>query len=233
MAVPTVISSEMTVSAADVVTNSLRTSILRGAIRAGERIHQDRVAEELGVSRQPVREALLRLHAEGLVTGVIGGGWSVRVFTQQHIRENYRLRVLLEAEAASDAARHITSGYVSELERLNAAIADAIGRKDPATILQLNHSFHRTIWTCSRLMEFVKILDSLWATITVATPLLVPERASKSVTEHQRILVELRSQEPTLAAQAMRAHILAAQAEFESSNAIERANNHSAHNANG
>lgn len=205
----------MVVSAADAVTGTLRGAILQGQFRPGDRILQERLAEDLGVSRQPVREALSRLQAEGLVTSVVSGGSAVCAFSEEHVQENYRLRVLLESEAARDAAGAMDASQISGLARLNADMASARQRGDPTKVLELNRRFHSAIWDYSGLPTLAKIVEGLWATITVAAPLTVPERASKSEREHNQILAAFRDRDSDRAAESMRAHILAAQVDFD------------------
>jgi len=205
----------MLVSTADAVTESLREAILRGQFRPGERLLQERLAEDFGVSRQPVREALGRLETEGLVTSLLSGGCAVSEFSQEHVRENYRLRFLLEAEAASEAAVRMTTDEVDELSTVNARLGRAYESGDFSKVLELNRRFHGAIWLSSALPTLTSILDTLWATIAVAAPLLVPGRARQSVVEHDRIIRALQGRDARRAAELMGAHIRAAQADFE------------------
>jgi len=110
------VNSEMLVSVNDAVTRALREAILSGKIRPGDRLLQDELARQLGVSRQPVREALRRLQSEGLVVQTPQRGLLVREFTKADLQENYYLRQLLESEAAQSAAERITSAELQELK---------------------------------------------------------------------------------------------------------------------
>ena len=89
----------------EAVYRHLKDLLLSGRFSPGERLSEPLLAQELGVSRTPVREALMRLAEEGLVELVPGKGARVRVFAPEEVEEVYGVRALLEGEAAREAAR--------------------------------------------------------------------------------------------------------------------------------
>lgn len=195
------------VSLADAVASSLREAILSGKLKAGERILQDRLAADLGVSRQPVRDAIKRLQAEGLVTELRNRRLVVREYTRRDILENYLLRRLLEAEAAKIAARTISERDLSELVTLNRELQRATSLSEANRILELNQSFHRLLRYATGLPALVSTIDALWLGITIATPLSVPGRAQHSIEEHDDIIDAIRRRDSHGAEEAMSRHI--------------------------
>src|SRR4030081_1166057 len=96
---------------------AIRRSILEGALRPGERIVEQQLAEMLNVSRTPVREALLKLERENLVAR-IGRGMAVRRYSSDEVRDIYNLRAHLESFAARLSADRITEGELTALSRI-------------------------------------------------------------------------------------------------------------------
>src|SRR4030081_256929 len=96
---------------------SIRRSILGGALRPGERIVEQQLAEMLNVSRTPVREALLKLELENLVARM-GRGMAVRTYSSDEVRDIYDLRAHLESFAARLSADRITEAELTALSRI-------------------------------------------------------------------------------------------------------------------
>jgi DNA-binding GntR family transcriptional regulator len=208
------IQAGMLTNLADVVAESLRAAILSGQLKSGERILQDSVSADLGVSRQPVRDALHRLHAEGLVTELPNGRVIVREYSHDDICENYLLRRILESQAARIATVTMSDDEISELELVNQSLTRATADRNSNTILNMNDRFHHLIRTGARHRTLDSFISSLWAGYTIATPLSVPGRAERSITEHEAIVSALRARDPQAAADAMTDHIDAACRDF-------------------
>jgi len=198
------------VSVTTLVTESLRSAILEGRLVPGERLLQDELAAGLGVSRQPVREALRQLQNEGLVT-TSNNGMAIRIFTEEDIGENYRLREMLEGEAAFLAAKTINADLVASLELLNDQLRSEFR---PSEILRLNRQFHKIIRTAANSPKLDKFIDELWLGITVATPLTIPGRTTRATREHAAIVKALATRDPTAAREAVRLHISNAAKEY-------------------
>ena len=115
----------------EAVYRHLKDLLLSGRFSPGERLSEPLLAQELGVSRTPVREALMRLAEEGLVELVPGKGARVRVFAPEEVEEVYGVRALLEGEAAREAALRATPWELAELERLLQAIDEALREDYP------------------------------------------------------------------------------------------------------
>jgi DNA-binding GntR family transcriptional regulator len=207
---------EVLVSINDLVTRTIREAILQGRLRPGERLQQDRLAAELRVSRQPVREALRRLQAEGLVVQLPQRWMTVQTFSAEAVQENYRLRSILESEAARAAARLIRPAEINKLKDTTKVMARTIlASKDSLSkVTDLNQQFHRIVWESSRMPTLQRFIEQLWVGRTVFTPLFIPGRARRSVAEHEAIIKALERHDPKAAGETMQAHITRAAKEY-------------------
>src|SRR5579864_9777932 len=102
-------------NASAAATELIREAIIDGRLPPGQRLKEEELAQELGISRTPVREALLILQAEGLVTAVPNRGAVVRTYTESDLVDMYELRALLESFAAHQAAKRITEAQLAAL----------------------------------------------------------------------------------------------------------------------
>lgn len=131
----------------DLVYQSLRAQILRGALKPGQRLRQEELSRELDVSRVPLREAMTRLAADGLVELNPRRGYAVKALKPSEIVEIFELRAVVEEHAAYRAAYARTLDDVAEVERLLKA-SEAIDLRSEESIegwSQLNYQFHARI----------------------------------------------------------------------------------------
>lgn len=127
----------------DEVAGHLRAAIMSGTLRPGTFIRLDETAAELGVSVTPVREALLKLRGEGMVQLEPHRGHVVLPLTRQDIEDIFWLQATIAKELAAAATDHITDTEIDELDRINDALAAAVGSGDAETIAGLEFGFHR------------------------------------------------------------------------------------------
>jgi DNA-binding GntR family transcriptional regulator len=132
------------------VVAELRQAILSGKLKPGERLVEERLAEELGVSRNPVREAIRMLASEGLVEVTARRGASVLRLNGQEARETIEVRALLEGHNARLAARHRDQDTIRRIGKVLArgTRAVAAGRFDQ--LMELNQEFHRELYAAGR-----------------------------------------------------------------------------------
>lgn len=142
----------------EVVTDAIRHAILRGRFRPGDKLNQEDLAEELGVSRSPVREALRTLAAEELVTSYPHRGVVVTERSTSELQELLFIRILLEGSAARRAAPHMDE---IRLTRLNAIIVEAEGSNDKEHVLGLNNVFHTTIYEAIEQPLMIDLIQKL------------------------------------------------------------------------
>jgi DNA-binding GntR family transcriptional regulator len=129
-------------SIADKVYARLRTEIASGAFRPGARIQEKLLAERLGISRTPIREALLRLENEGVVVCTSRRSYNVRILTVQDVREIYQTLGILEGAAATAVAPRLTPDDVADLRRVNKQMATAASSGDLQAFGVWNRRFH-------------------------------------------------------------------------------------------
>ncbi len=155
---------------------TIRRSIVDGVLRPGERLVEERLANDLGVSRTPIREALAMLEVEGLIRSLPNKGAMVRAFSREEIKDLYDLRILLEGYAARQAGQTITTDDLDQLRRLYEEMSNCIkGNWRPAAnqiekvryLAAKNNQFHNVIVRASRNSRLEMIL-----TQTIEVPLI-------------------------------------------------------------
>jgi DNA-binding GntR family transcriptional regulator len=127
---------------ADKVHALLGRDIAAGTYRPGERIYEKALAESLGISRTPIREALLRLETEGVVVCTSRRSYNVRILHADDVREIYQTLGILEGAAAAAVVAALEARDFAELERLNQAMVEAAEAPDLPTFGRLNRQFH-------------------------------------------------------------------------------------------
>jgi DNA-binding GntR family transcriptional regulator len=193
----------------------MRAAILDGHYKPGEWLRQERLAQDLGVSQMPVREALKELAAEGLVEHVPYRGARVIVFSLDDILDLYSHRAFLESRAASIAAGIITSKELAVIKDLQDDM-EKYGTPGAVTkYRELNRKFHQCIYMASRREYLIRTLTQMWAlfpTMLIANfaatsvqPL--PERDAVDVEEHRAIIAALEAHDSHTAEEAMKGHI--------------------------
>ena len=185
--------------------------IVEGSLEPGSRIVETRVAQELGVSQGPVREALRDLEQLGCVVHEPNRGCSVRAFSLEELVEAFPVRAALEALAARLAAERITAAELAELDRLLERMRRAARRGDAHDQSQANASFHATIVRAAR----NQTLERQWRLLEpYSRTYLTVSRARVDLVHlsdrHVPILAALHHHDPQAAAEAMHEHLMGA-----------------------
>jgi DNA-binding GntR family transcriptional regulator len=198
-------------SRADFVYESLRDAIWDGRITVGERVREEEIARNLGVSRTPVREALQRLHQRGLLVFGAGRGLTVASLSQHQVLQLYAMREILEGSAARFAAQHATAPEIAILWRLQKELSTA-GR-DAMTLVTLNRRFHQAIYEAAHNQYLLQTLSVLHDSLALlhSTTFRVPSRRAESDEEHRQIVQAIEKHNPDRAEEAAREHIRQAQ----------------------
>lgn len=186
------------------VSSHLRELVLEGTLPPGESIGENLVASQLGVSRTPLREALLQLEHDGIVDAHPGRGFVVRPLAAREVDEVYPLvwvleRVALESADLPDSAR------LAELRRLNEQFR---AESDPRRRVELDLEWHRLLRSgCQnrRLQAFVASLKHVIHRYEVHY-MADAGRVSRSVREHRQIIAALGARDRRRAAEALEAH---------------------------
>lgn len=187
----------------------LLDDIRSGALLPGARLRETELAERLGISRTPVREAIRQLEADGLVAHLPRQGASIRSLDHGEVVELYEMRAVLEGTAARLAARAASEVELAELAALNAELAEAPAGPQAR---ELNRQFHRTLIDAARNRFLLKSMSALQKTLLILGPstLTDPARAQAAVREHGAVLAALQARDGAEAETAMRAHVEAA-----------------------
>jgi len=201
--------------AESLVYRSVRKRIVDGEYPGGTHLSTEALAGSLGVSRTPVRGALRRLQAEGLVELHVNRGAFVASWTRNDVDEVFNLRVLLEGNACEHAAMRIGPEAIARMQALCAsmdevAAASATGRSDKLTAL--NEEFHRLILQeCGqpRLANIVKTLVDLSMVMRTFSA-YSREELMRSMEHHRELVAAFRSHDPGWAGSVMRSHLSAA-----------------------
>jgi DNA-binding GntR family transcriptional regulator len=195
---------------ADWVTASLREAILHGYFESGEKLDQDRIAEELEVSRTPVREAVRRLESEGFVEVRPHHGAFIAKVSPQGIRDVYEIRRLLEAEIARQVTPLIPESVFDELDRSLTETQAQFEAGDSAKHFESDVCFHETIADFVENKLLKEVLDGLTNRISIVrrfAQLQPGPHLVESFKEHRAILQVMRQRDPEQAAELMRLHL--------------------------
>lgn len=194
---------------------AIRASIIRGEYANGAHLNAADIADALGISRTPVREAFSRLQAEGLVTLIANRGAFVTPWTRDDLDEVFGLRVLLESHAASIAAQRITPENLAMLRDLAERMEHAYATQPPnylKTIMELNAAFHRGVVSASGQRRLSIIMVSIVDTPLIMRTFTVYSDADmrRSMAHHRELVDACAAGDPDWAASVMRSHLLAA-----------------------
>ncbi len=184
--------------------------IRAGVLKPGDRLLETELAKRLGISRTPVREAIRRLEADGLVTHVPRSGATIRRLDYAEVTELYEMRVVLETTAARLATRMASEIELAEMEAINREMGDA--SNSGANLYELNRQFHRVMFSAARNRYLSNGMRALQKTMLILGPSTMEEtgRAAEAIEEHARILAAMRSGDAAGAEAAMRDHMLSA-----------------------
>jgi|SRR5690625_4033931 len=149
-------------TAQEAVLTALRRSITSGELAPGSAIQQVAVAESMGVSRVPVREALKILEGEGHVVYEPHRGYSVASLNASDLKEIYRLRELLETLAVKNAGSQFNDGLVKRMHELVLLMDGAIAKDDAAELTEYNRQFHFALIEASQKPRLIKMIFQLW-----------------------------------------------------------------------
>lgn len=178
-------------TAQEAVLAELRRLIATGRMRPGARIAQDALAEQLGVSRVPLRETLKILEGEGQVTYVAHRGYFVALLSLADLLEVYRIRELLEAEAVAIAIALMTDEDIDRFEEAALDVERAADAIDVTAMTKANRRFHATLIEACALPRLIRIIRQLWDATEVYRSVYYTEESSRGrvLVEH-RLLVE-------------------------------------------
>ena len=206
-------------SAVDRAQDEIRRLILDGTYRGGTKLKEEKLAEAVGASRTPIREALLRLQGEGLVEFATRRGAFVADWSIQDLQSIFDLRVLLEGYGARLAALNAAEADIAALDELATKMEQAWAEGGPTAvddISRYNNEFHGRVMSASGNTRLESLQKGL-----IQVPLVLrtfrrykPSESERSLHHHRELVDAIIARDPEWAASVMHAHILAARRVF-------------------
>ncbi len=193
----------------EIVFEALRELIINGQIKAGERLMEVQLAEEMGVSRTPVREAIRKLELEGLVVMIPRKGAYVSDLSTKDVADVFEIRAALEALAAGLACERITEEELEELERLLLQVAKCVKAENLEELVEADTQFHDVVYRASRNKRLVQIISNLREKIQRfrAISMGTAGRMRETLEEHRQMVAAITERNVELARRVAREHI--------------------------
>ncbi|AKZ59572.1 putative GntR-family transcriptional regulator [Streptomyces ambofaciens ATCC 23877] len=187
----------------------LRQAILRGDMAPAQRLVENELAEQFGVTRASIRAALIDLESQGLVERIRNRGSRVRVVTVEEAVAITECRLVLEGLCAAKAASAVDDGQLGELKDLGTAMRKAVADGEPLVYSDLNHELHARIREFSGQRTAVELLERLNAQLVRHRFQLAlrPGRPQQSLNEHLAMIEAIEARDPQAAEAAVRAHL--------------------------
>jgi DNA-binding GntR family transcriptional regulator len=193
------------------IADRIRSDIIKGQYKSGERLVEPKLAQMLGISRTPIREALRQLESEGFIDIVPRKGAVVKELTLKDIDDLYAIKANLEGLAAKQATGNITEKDIIRLKNINEKF-HSISHKNKNVIeeyLKYNLDFHDIFIKASKNQKLIEILEGLSKNFQRFKGFLVTkaERSEEAYKEHIRIIEAFESKDEELAEKVVRQHI--------------------------
>ncbi|PLZ03164.1 GntR family transcriptional regulator [Burkholderia sp. WAC0059] len=189
----------------ELVTTEIRQRILSGDLAPGEVLRQEALADELGVSRVPIREAITRLTAEGLLTNVPHKGAYVAELSIDEVRETFDIRLRLEPWIFSEAIARVTEAEIARAERL----VKEMDKADSGLWGQLNWRFHETLYLPAQrdiTLQMLRVLHDRCDRYFRFQVVKVPIR-EQSHDEHMGLVTACQKRDAKLGAKLLEQHV--------------------------
>ncbi len=191
------------------VYQSLKKSILHGKLKGGQRLLEEQLAHQIGISRTPVREAFHKLERDELVTRLPKGGFAVREFTKEDVEEIFGIRSALESYAAYLATLHISPEKISNLEKKIEETEKALKSGDDDKVVQLHTEFHDLLYKSCRSKKLIEMINNFRDYFYRYRPALLHTEKGihDSIEGHRRMLEAMKKKNPRLVERLVRNHL--------------------------
>jgi DNA-binding GntR family transcriptional regulator len=195
------------------VFENLKQAVIKGKIVPGSRLIESRLAEALGISRTPVREAIHKLEREGYLKKLPRGGFSVLGFSREDIEETFGIRSILESYAARLAAIKHQEAALKPLEDKIKAYQKCLDKNDLDPLLKINTEFHELLYDLSRSPRLVKMINDLKDQIYRYRKVILnnEKMARISNEDHKRMLEYIRRRDAEGVEKLVRDHLIRGQ----------------------
>lgn len=192
------------------VFHKIREDILAGKYLQNDELREKAIADELGVSRTPVREALRQLELEGLVTIIPNKGASVVGISRKDIQDIYEIRSQLEGLCAKWATVNMTEELLNELEENIYLSEFHVQKQHFEQVLELDNKFHEVLYKTSNSKMLDHVLSDFHHYVERVRKITLSEaeRAAKSIEEHKKIVEAMRNKDAVRAERLATEHIM-------------------------
>ena len=185
----------------------LKDSILKGILKSGEKLNQEKIAEKLNVSRMPIRIAIKKLEKDGLVQNKPYKGTMVTSFSKDDIEEIYSIRLILESYALKLSIDSLNKEEIERLYSLHRKIKVSIGKEPLKNLEILNWDFHRSLYNKCGNKKLINMINDLWSNLPSNIFWNFSEMAYKSSEDHVSILESVEKGNKKDACQKLKKHI--------------------------
>lgn len=196
------------------VADYLREGIISGRFPRGSKLKQAEIAEMIGTSITPVREAIKLLEAEGFVLGSSHRGATVAPFDIDATEEIVDLRITLESKLALLAIAKLTPENIEALRNLQTEIETAAKISDRETVRIVNYRFHEMVYLAADLPQTLRFVRILWAKYPFDLINKLDRRVERASSEHREMLSAIIARDEAAMLSALRLHILSGWEEF-------------------
>lgn len=190
----------------EIVFETIREAIISGVLKPGERLMEVQLAEEMGVSRTPVREAIRKLELENFVVMIPRKGAYVADISTKDVVDVFEIRSALESLAAGLAAERITEEELEELKQILVQNGESQSLEE---VIAVDTKFHDVLYKASRNERLVQIISNLREQIQMfrSTTLASPGRIKNTLEEHKKIVAAVAERNILLAQELAQEHI--------------------------
>lgn len=195
------------------IVDSMRERLMNHEFDESEMIRQERLAKEYNVSLSPVREALIQLEAEGLLTLVRHHGYAITMLSIDDIQQLYELRALIEVELVKHAIPKLTESDIATAKQLHEAMKKIYKRGTQTTAwTKINWQFHTTLYKPAEKAQLFAVIENVYQNINRYVHMQLKLRSSvdlaRSIKEHGELLEYCEAGEADKAAQLLRGHVI-------------------------
>jgi DNA-binding GntR family transcriptional regulator len=188
------------------ILETIRDAITSGKLKPGEKVAEPELAERMGISRTPIREAFRQLESEGYLTVIPRKGAVVISFSERDIEEFYAIKSILEGYAAKLACQNLSAREIEKLDAINEKLRQLADEGDVKHFFRVHNDFHEMFIKASdndKLKELISDLLRKFQRLRIAS-LSLPGRMHISVQEHEKIIEAFRARNADLAEQLVR-----------------------------
>ena len=170
----------------DLIANALRNAILQGRYKANQPLRQDRIARELGVSKIPLREALVQLKAEGLVSFMPNRGAVVTELSAKEVDEIFTMRIALETKALERAIPNLNP---ADFIRAKSVLEILEKEEDRTQWSELNWEFHATLYQASQMPRLLNTIETLHNNVTRYLIIYLDRLSAQDISQKEHLAI--------------------------------------------